>query len=966
MRANRLLSLAVLYACAASCAEEAQPLASLELSPRNVDCGLVPVGGSAEVLVRLTNRSATEIDLANGSIEPPSDNGRPFSFATDATSIPAQGAVEITVRCRPPEAGEHLAILQMDTSHASVRLPLRVEGRTSDLSLTPEELIFGHTVPDTSDVRSATLINNGTQTERLRFNPLANVGLCPQNEQRDENFCLQMPELDEAGAFTIEAGQTLELQFRFTARIAGLLERGSYSLTTEEDEVLLAHLQGPAVERGLRCSPFDIDFGPVEPGTCATRSFSCTNEANVVEELISVRFNLMSDPAFQSPPLIPVRLQPGETTTIEVSYCPEQLGAHQGSIEVETAHPNARLRYIQVSLEGEGRTSSLNLSTECLDFGPVSTLAPARRSVLLVNTGFEAVSVIELTADEQGTGVFRIVDPALGMVPPGSALTVTIEFSPIAQGDVESSVRILTDDPLAPELQFKVTGEGILLPSCSFETSVASLDFASVERDRAITLGVELENRGTADCLLTSAALASETDAVFSLAQEQPLNTRAERTIAPGDAKVLRVEFAPEAGGSFSGGLDLSISSADTPFVQIPLLGDGIEQDLVMNQRELKLVAQSAGCSAEQQTVRIHNPFEAPITLNSVGLLHRSSPFQLTGPISAFQVLPNNSVELQLQFDATRAGVRADAIGIEAVLLNAPYRQVLPLFAETGPNATEPRVERWVQMGTRKSDVLFVVDSSFSMQDERAELATVYSDFIQYADQNQVNYHIGITFMDLTDQSTAGQLLGEPHIIRPTTNNASAVFQQTVLLELNPAFVEQGFEAAYTALSNPKRRMENRGFLRSDASLTVILITDEPDQSPRSFPFYEDFLRNLKRGREKTKVRALRIKADGSPSCGNSLAVQSLDAFDPAGLADLTCHPSWLALFSQISPTVFGLSRRFALEGAADESSVEVLVDGVLAPQADWHYVDQAVRFDEDAIPNPGAQIEIRYVPSCF
>ena len=55
-----------------------------------------------------------------------------------------------------------------------------------------------------------------------------------------------------------------------------------------------------------------------------------------------------------------------------------------------------------------------------------------------------------------------------------------------------------------------------------------------------------------------------------------------------------------------------------------------------------------------------------------------------------------------------------------------------------------------------------------------------------------------------------------------------------------------GFEPAVIALTPPVITNENAGFLRYDANLAVVVVSDAGDQSPASTSYYLNRLRNVK------------------------------------------------------------------------------------------------------------------------
>jgi hypothetical protein len=81
-----------------------------------------------------------------------------------------------------------------------------------------------------------------------------------------------------------------------------------------------------------------------------------------------------------------------------------------------------------------------------LEFGVVSTAAPATLSLELRNIGDAPLQIAALTPDPNGSPAFTL--PAPGPpppIPPGGSATVPVQFAPTANGVVRGSVTVTGD-----------------------------------------------------------------------------------------------------------------------------------------------------------------------------------------------------------------------------------------------------------------------------------------------------------------------------------------------------------------------------------------------------------------------------------------------------------------------------------------------------------------------------------------
>lgn len=135
-------------------------------------------------------------------------------------------------------------------------------------------------------------------------------------------------------------------------------------------------------------------------------------------------------------------------------------------------------------------------------------------------------------------------------------------------------------------------------------------------------------------------------------------------------------------------------------------------------------------------------------------------------------------------------------------------------------------------------DILFVIDNSGSMGSHQINLKNQIE---HYANEilkiTAIDFHIAV----LGSDSLSG--LKSPYLTRNTPNLLS-LLKQNLLLGTSGSPTEKFFDPVYLFL---KSSLNNTTFLRKDAALNLIFITDTDDQSAEidAAPFY-NFLLNLK------------------------------------------------------------------------------------------------------------------------
>ncbi|MDF1563520.1 MAG: hypothetical protein P1V51_10780 [Deltaproteobacteria bacterium] len=154
------------------------------------------------------------------------------------------------------------------------------------------------------------------------------------------------------------------------------------------------------------------------------------------------------------------------------------------------------------------------------------------------------------------------------------------------------------------------------------------------------------------------------------------------------------------------------------------------------------------------------------------------------------------------------------------------------------------QVDVFFQKTVRKVDILWVVDNSCSMVEEQSKLSTNFGSFINdlASADPPVDYHLGIITTDASSEGGALRPLATNSSLRyiecnnnggSTCNvpNEVSAFQQTVNVGSNGGALEKGLLAAHLALVDPMKSTLNAGFLRDDAALYVIFVSDEGDAS---------------------------------------------------------------------------------------------------------------------------------------
>ncbi len=273
-------------------------------------------------------------------------------------------------------------------------------------------------------------------------------------------------------------------------------------------------------------------------------------------------------------------------------------------------------------------------------------------------------------------------------------------------------------------------------------------------------------------------------------------------------------------------------------------------------------------------------------------------------------------------------------------------------------------------------DILWVVDDSGSMANQRRTLTDNFERFLAKLLELRVQFHIGVISTNFKD---AGALRGATKVITNTTPDPRGVFLQNVTFPpQSRSRLEQGLRMLELALTEPNLSGPNQGFLRPNAALAVIAITDEDDGSYGEPAHYARFLRGVK-GKGNENLVSFSIIGGSTPDgCyppGEEVYYggRAEPAFRYSAVASRTggvigsiCDASFEDTLVRIAEALDTLRRVFPLSLKPDPSTLSVRVNGALVPRDvvnGWQYREEtrSIAFLGNFVPPPGATLRFEY-----
>lgn len=295
-------------------------------------------------------------------------------------------------------------------------------------------------------------------------------------------------------------------------------------------------------------------------------------------------------------------------------------------------------------------------------------------------------------------------------------------------------------------------------------------------------------------------------------------------------------------------------------------------------------------------------------------------------------------------------------------------------------------IDEFQQRTVPESDILFVVDNSCSMSDEQEELIANFDAFIQGFINTTLDYHIGVVEGDLNPSSPGNwgvlrEYNGERWVHPDTPDKITAFNAMANVGDDGDGACEMGLMASKAALTTQSGiGMPNEGFYREDALLSVIIVSDEPDQNDSFNPFggcegigpdeyVPWFLYDLKGPTGADKLFFTGIIGDRPGGCdtGDNSASEGdgyWQVIDAVGGNFLSiCSQDWATFLTELGLEAAGMKRTFYLRRIPKEDTIEVSVDGSIADESTWSYdrTTNSITFPLEFIPPELTVVRVTY-----
>lgn len=953
----------------AGCGKDRLERVQVDLVAQPLDFGPVEVGDHQTGRLRLTNAGRAVLHVREIKAVPP------FAAAVLAEPLTIEPGTsrDLQLQFSPDAEGpqQQKAAVLSDADQSAPVL-LKGFGARVLLNVAPQKLDFGSLPVGTSKTLSLLLANEGNVAAQVALRGIDGI-------DASAYLAPQMTVVPAHGQASLE----VQVGAQHLGPIVGTLHLAACKLCNEQSVALTAN----GIQSSLDVEPSSLDFGSVAVGANASRTVTVTNAGSATVNVSQTFVTGDSDADFSANNTA-FSLAPGAQQTLTVQFTPTVKGARHGTFRINSDDPLAA--NVDVALQGAGDMLMTFVDPRSLDFGTVAVGMTARQVVTVYNTSSTLNLTLKQAAVTQGV---RFAGGIAGPVTigPGDHYSVPVAYTPTQPSQDTGVLELVTDENGTTTVDVSLKGQAVQLPPCQWAAHPGALDFGTARAGQILTLAVDLQNTGTNDCAFSSIDLTPASDGAFAL----PDGAVASKLLHAGEWTTVRVSFSPYQDGTFAGALQFFVSDPSAPVGTVALSGAAAEGCLVLTPPSLNFGTVPGICPAPTQTITAHNSCNADISISSVALgSGRSTEFSITaGNTAAHTLAAGQSESVSVTYQPTDDSL--DLQGLVWTLADGGTQ----LVSMQGVGVMSPtQTDHYVQKNRNKVDQLFVIDNSGSMADKQDALAQNFQAFLQQAVAQQVDFHIAVTTTGL-DPSTGGwtQCPGganggedgrffpadnsSPRILTPQTPDLSGAFSYDVHVG-TCHWLEQGLEGARLALSQPLvgevddpntplANDGNAGFLRADARLSIIVVSDADDQSPDTVANYEAFFKSLKGNDPGQFVFSGIVTPDNkATTCpnGESSGDRYMQlAAATGGTIENICTSDWGTTLAKLSMSAFGPTTHFPLSvKPSDPGQITVVVNGQQVT-AGWSYdaATNTVIFDDADAPPAGSTIDITYPVGC-
>lgn len=266
---------------------------------------------------------------------------------------------------------------------------------------------------------------------------------------------------------------------------------------------------------------------------------------------------------------------------------------------------------------------------------------------------------------------------------------------------------------------------------------------------------------------------------------------------------------------------------------------------------------------------------------------------------------------------------------------------------------------------TKKLDILWVVDNSGSMSDEQSSLGANFSSFIDNFIYKDVDFKMAVTTTDVSTTYKKGLMVSgsDLKLTSAKAKEDPIQFKSDFRKLVNVGTRGHGTESGLAATEGFMEKYAH-SFVRPEAYLAVVVISDEEDQSSKTVKQYADYLKTFKISEGLVKFYSV-VDVNNRNCCSKGIATggerykqaSNLTAGLIANIRD-----DFHNVLTAMGDSIINLLDSFALASEPVAGSLKVYVNGALTNDYTYDSATHSIKFHENYLPPVGAEIKVTYL----
>jgi len=474
------------------------------------------------------------------------------------------------------------------------------------------------------------------------------------------------------------------------------------------------------------------------------------------------------------------------------------------------------------------------------------------------------------------------------------------------------------------------------------EVTPPELHFGTLQDGEEAIRPYRITNVGNASLLVEDMVL--EGSGSFVLVDE-----RSNFLLPPGVTEDFDVLFTPLGGNDQLGHVTVYSDDVLAPEQRVDLYGFGAVPELEIDPPSYDFGAEFVGCGGEVE-VFLRNVGDDDLTITAINFFEPNGLLTMDDAnVLPLTLEPSQETSVWIDFEATE---QMGVTGQLDVTSNDPRGVVSATQTAEGVYATTTD-DTFVVPEDPPVDILFAVDQSGSMDSHASQLATAFSALINAIQQVTSGWRIGVV-------TTDGGCFNSG-VLTASTPNLQSTFASAVTLNgATMMYTEKLFQLTQIAMSKTSAGQCNANFLRPNALLHIVLVSDEWEQSGISPSSYVSTMQSYKSSPSLVKVSGIICPASGCPHLDGTAGGYQDAVTLTNGVRLNVMATDWSNTAQQLAAASLTSINRFELTQTAHPGSIRVWVDGTEWTTG-WHYDASTNEIVFDTNPPPGAIVEVDY-----